>query len=114
MTACQFPACSAFLARVATMAMTPMAARTPATTRRPTPTGLPQSAPSRSVLAATRTTMLTTPRRKLVKSFPPRIDARGIGAAKRRLRVPSLRSSSRLVTPNCTVKKRKKTAIPAA
>ena len=58
--------------------------------------------------------MLITPSRKLVSSFPPRIEARLMGAASSRASVPSLRSSSRLVTPNWTVKNRKNTAIPAA
>ena len=58
--------------------------------------------------------MLMTPSRKLVSNFPPRIEARLIGAASNLASVPSLRSSSRLVTPNWTVKNRKKTAIPAA
>ena len=58
--------------------------------------------------------MLMTPSRKLVSSFPPRIEARLMGAARSRASVPSLRSSSRLVTPNWTVKNRKNTAIPAA
>ena len=58
--------------------------------------------------------MLMIPSRKLVSSFPPRIEARLIGAASSRASVPSFRSSSRLVTPNWTVKNRKNTAIPAA
>ena len=58
--------------------------------------------------------MLMTPSKKLVSSFAPRIEARLIGAASSRASVPSLRSSSRLVTPNWTVKNKKKTAIPAA
>ena len=95
-------------------AMIPMAARTAATTSTATPAGLPHDAPNSRLVAATSTAMLITPRRKLVSSFPPRIEARLIGAASSRASVPSLRSSSRLVTPNCTVKNRKNTAIPAA
>ncbi len=79
-----------------------------------TPSGLPQRAPNRRVVATASTVMLMTPSRKLVSSFPPRIEARLIGAAISRASVPSLRSSSRLVTPNWTVKNRKNTAIPAA
>ena len=113
-TDCQLAACSAFLARVAMSAMMPMADRIAATTSTATPSGLPQDAPSSSVVAATSTAMLMTPSRKLVSSFPPRIEARLIGAATSRASVPSERSSSRLVTPNWTVKNRKNTAIPAA
>ncbi len=58
--------------------------------------------------------MLTTPSTRLVSSLPTRTALRRIGAANIRASVPSRRSSSTLVTPNCTVKKRKKTAIPAA
>ena len=113
-TDCQLAACSAFLARVAIRAMIPVAARIAATTSTATPSGFPQDAPNSKVVATASTVMLMTPSRKLVSSFPPRIEARLIGAASSRASVPSLRSSSRLVTPNWTVKNRKNTAIPAA
>ena len=113
-TDCQLAACSAFLATDAIRDMIPMAEAIAATMSIATPSGLPQSAPNSSVVATTSTVMLMTPSPKLVSSLPPRIEARLIGAASSRASVPSLRSSSRLVTPNWTVKNRKNTAIPAA
>ena len=111
---CQLPACSAVFASVATSAITPIAASTPARTRSATPTGLPHLAPSRREVATMSVVIDSTPRTKLMSSFPPRIEARPIGAASRRESVPSFRSSRRLATPNCTVKNRKNTAMPAA
>ncbi len=47
-------------------------------------------------------------------ALPRMIDHFGSGAASKRLSVPAWRSSSRLLTPNCTVKNRKNVARPAA
>ena len=113
-TDCQLAACSAFLASVAISAMIPVAAMIAVTISTATPNGFPHAAPNSTVVATTSTAMLMIPSRKLVSSFPPRIEARLTGAASSRASVPSLRSSSRLVTPNWTVKNRKNTAIPAA
>ncbi len=114
MIACRFPACSGVRARAATTNMTPMAAITPASTRMATPSELPHSAPSSRVEPTTSTAMLTTPRMKEVSALPATMERREMGAARRRPMVPFCRSSSRPSTPNWTVRKMKRIAMPAA
>jgi hypothetical protein len=58
--------------------------------------------------------MLTAPSATLVSSLPPRTALCRIEATSMRASVPSRRSSRTLEIPNCTVKKRKNTAMPAA
>ncbi len=66
------------------------------------------------VVATTSTVILMMPRAKEVSALPRMIDPRLMGAASSRSIVPSRRSSSSPLTPNDTVKNRKKTAMPAA
>ncbi|MCZ7665563.1 MAG: hypothetical protein M5U22_22710 [Thermoleophilia bacterium] len=64
-------------------------------------------------MATTSTAMLTTPSTKEVSAFPAMIEPRLMGAPSSRAMVPRRRSSSSPLTPNVTVKKTKKTAMPA-